>query len=89
MLDYLALAEDAMNKIRALAPVIAKELDRRHGRKIQTARTQQERDNLRQHYTVALNKENVWHNKYAGDRDLFISLATMYGIAALVEEAES
>lgn len=85
MRDYIALAESAMNKLRALTPVIQREMERRYGQKLKRARTKQEEDNLRRYYTREVSKENMWRQDYADDRDLYIRLATMYGIAAQVE----
>lgn len=86
MRDNLAQVERMTRKLELLAPVIQREVQRRFGRKILSARTDQERDNLTQFYTKQVGGENIWKQTYLGDRDLYIKLATMHGIAALVEQ---
>lgn len=88
MIKYVAKVEEVMELLDALAPVIQREVDRRFGRKLRAARDDQERRNLRLLYTKQVGAENIWKQTYMGDRDLYIRLATMYGIAALVEQTE-
>jgi hypothetical protein len=85
MAEYLDLVARTQEHLDAIKLVIRREVMRRYGRKILAARTKQEQDNLREHFTVAVTKENIWHRSYKGDRDFYISMATMHGIAALVE----
>lgn len=85
-LKYIAKVKEVTRLLTNLAPVIDREVDRRFGRKIQAARSTQEQDNLRRYYTVQVGRENIWKQTYLGDRDLYIRLATMHGIAALIEE---
>lgn len=88
MRDNLAQVERMTRKLETLAPVIVREVEKRFGRRIANAKTNQERDNLRQFYTVQVGGENIWKRTYLNDRDLHIRLATMHGIAALVEQTE-
>lgn len=85
MLDYMAKVKEAMKDLATLGEVIGREVTRRFGRRIDHAPSVQERKNLRLLYTNQVASENLWHRKAKADRDLYISLATMHGIAALVE----
>lgn len=89
MYKYLAKVEEVTEQLKSLTPVIWREVDRRYGRKIQAAKTEQERNNLRQFHYNEVGKENIWKQMYLDDRFLYISLATMHGIAALVEQTSA
>ena len=89
MRDYLAQVERFTRKLESLAPVIAREVESQFGHKLLRAKSQQERDNLRKFYTIQVGRENVWKQSYISDRDLYIRLATMHGIAALVEQTSA
>lgn len=89
MRHYQYLAERATRQLETLAPVIANEVERRFGHKIFKAKREQERENLRQYYTMLVSRENIWRQTYLSDRDLYIRLATMYGIAALVNRTSA
>lgn len=89
MRQYLDQVDMVTYQLAALAPVIEREVESQFGVKIRRAKTNQERENLRQFYRVQLGKENIWKQKHLSDRDLYIRLATMHGIAALVEQAEA
>lgn len=81
MLDYMAKVKEAMDEITEINELIQREVTRRYGRRIDEALKPAERKNLRRFYTVQVTKENIWHAKAKGDRDLYIALATMHGIA--------
>lgn len=86
MIKYLAKVEEVNDQLEVLAPVIQREAERRFGRKIQAARSTQERENLRQYYTVQVGRENIWKQTYLSNRDLYIRLTTMYASVALVQQ---
>lgn len=86
MRNCMFLVEQTTKKLDALVPIIANEVERRFGHKIARAGTEQERNNLRHFYTVQIGRENIWKQTYLSDRDLYLKLATMYGIAALVNQ---
>lgn len=89
MLKYMAKVEVTTQQLESLAPIIAKEVEDQYGQKLRRASSAQERENLRRYFTIKVGRENIWKQTYLSDRDLYIRLATMHGIAALVEEAET
>ena len=89
MRKYQKKVDQETSKLEALAPVIAREVERQYGHKLHRVKSAQERENLRRYYTIKVGRENIWKQTYIGDRDLYIRLATMHGIAALVEQTSA
>lgn len=88
MQRYLKLVEGTSARLADINQVIHAEVTRRYGHRIEKGKTPQERKNLLKHFTIKVTRENQWHADVAGDRNLYIQLAQMYGIAAMLDEAE-
>lgn len=88
MQAYMSKAAAAQKRIDDINIVVLAEVSRRYGNKIQRARTNQERDNLQEFYRQQVAAENIWLTNAKGDRGLYIQLAQMHGIAAMLDEVE-
>lgn len=88
MQAYMSKVKATQGTIESINKVVLSEVSRRHGSKIQRARTAQERDNLQEFYRQQVAAENMWLANAKGDRSLYIQLAQMHGIAAMLDEVE-
>lgn len=86
--EHLARVREFVVLVDEIERVIDREVERAHGHRIRRERTDQEQQNLRQHYTRQIADGNQWLKRATGNRSCHIAMATMYGIAALVDETE-
>lgn len=88
MRQHLAKVEEFVLLVDEIEKVIDREVEQAYGTRIRSLRTSQEQDNVRKRFTQGLADTNPWLKRATGNRGYHIAMATMYGIATLVDEQE-